>query len=96
MKLGDKSIPSIYLSELFGTGKDDSVRKSERNSFWAFVISDRNGDEMALIIDEIISEGEFLIKHLPGLLKGLFSGAISLGRNGLALFIDLNTLINML
>jgi len=96
LKLGDKSIPSIYLSELFGTGKDDSVQKSERSSFWAFVISDRNGDEMALIIDEIISEGEFLIKHLPGLLKGLFSGAISLGRNGLALFIDLNTLINML
>ncbi|OAA31018.1 hypothetical protein AT15_08565 [Kosmotoga arenicorallina S304] len=95
LSLEGRSVPLVHLSECFGIKKSNSLQNSDRNSL-AFLIYDRNGEEMVLVIDKILSEGEFLVKHLPELLKGVFSGAISLGREGLALLIDLNALLNII
>ncbi len=92
LKIGNKGIPLLYLSELL---EDNKTRPDVDSSVPAFVLLDKNGEEIALAVDSIISEGEFLIKHLSGLLQGLFSGVISLGKDELALLIDLNALVDM-
>ena len=88
--LRGESVPIYWLEELVGNSK------FEKKDFLRTIVVHANDGLIGLIVDDIHSQQQILIKSLPATVKKSdgFSGATILGDGSVALIIDVNTLFH--
>ena len=90
--LRGREVPIISLSELLGDAESGSSRNA--NELLLVVVNHSSG-MIGLVVDDIVSQQQILIKSLQDLVKGTkgCAGATILGDGSIALILDINTLI---
>jgi two-component system chemotaxis sensor kinase CheA len=88
--LRNSEIALFWLSDILGYGNRDESDKL------TVVVINRNGEKIGLVVDEIKSQQQVLIKGLQDIVKGTkgVAGATILGDGSVALILDVNTLLN--
>jgi two-component system chemotaxis sensor kinase CheA len=87
--LRNKEIPLLRMHRLF------ELQEKEKTKFTVVIIN-KEDEKIGLVVDEIISQQQILIKSLDRLLKGTkaVAGATILGNGKVALILDLATMIS--
>ena len=89
MLIRGEVLPLIRLSKLFGfssNGTDELI----------VVVVEKGGNNIGLVVDQVIGKQEVIIKNLDNrFLKGVkgFAGATILGDGNVALILDVGTLL---
>jgi len=88
ISLRDDYLPLIYLKEKFEGVSIDAI-KAESEKLKIMIVSNK-GETAGLVIDEVITEKEIVIKPLPEHLRDLggFKGATILGDGTIAMILD--------
>ncbi len=88
VKIRDEYLPLIYLQEEF-EGYPASSIKEEKEKLKVSIVS-KEGKTAGLVIDDVLTEKEIVIKPLPEHLQGLggFMGATILGDGTIAMILD--------
>jgi two-component system, chemotaxis family, sensor kinase CheA len=88
ISLRDKLVPFLRLRELFNTGTQPELHQK------VVVVSTGSG-RVGLVVDQIIGDHQTVIKSMSKLHSGLatFSGATILGDGGVALIMDVASLV---
>lgn len=87
--LRGKEIPLFWLHELVGAGE------YEKKDKLTVLIVNKEDQKIGLVIDEILSQQQILIKSLQDSVKGLrgVSGATILGDGSVALILEIDTIV---
>jgi two-component system, chemotaxis family, sensor kinase CheA len=91
--LRGREVPIIALSELLGTVHGNESSRNVDESL--IVVVNHPSGMVGLVVDDIVSQQQILIKSLQNLVKGTkgCAGATILGDGSIALILDINTLI---
>jgi two-component system chemotaxis sensor kinase CheA len=83
-------VPVLWLSNLMGKQADKSKEK------YTLVIVNKNSKPIGLVVDQIVSQQQVLIKSLQESLKGTkgVAGATILGDGSVSLILDIDTLLS--
>ena len=94
LRLRDRIVPIVDMKDVLEFKSEQSLEEDIHEEKFAIIVS--KGDKKAgLIVDELIGQQEVVIKSLGaylGDIKG-FTGATVLGDGGVALILDVNSLI---
>lgn len=86
IQLRDKYLPLVYLEDQFDQVTSSDIARDELTT----IIVSKEGETAGLVIDEVLSEKEIVIKPLPKHLQGVggFMGATILGDGTIAMILD--------
>ncbi|MCX7285042.1 MAG: chemotaxis protein CheA [Novosphingobium sp.] len=88
IQLRERLVPFLRLRELFGTG-------TRPDAFQKIVVITTGGQQVGLVVDQIIGSHQTVIKSMSSLHRSIpsFSGATILGDGGVALILDVVQLV---
>lgn len=88
-ELRGREIPLLWLHELTG------MHDFERSENLTVMVVNKNTEKIGLVVDEILSQQQILIKALQNCVKNTkgFAGVTILGDGNVALILDINSLI---
>lgn len=99
LKVRDSLIPLVRLDRLLGRNGNDSYSETDRFPWERLVVVVENqGRRMCLLVDELLSQEEVVIKNLGGWLRDVkgIAGSTIMGDGKVGLILDIAGIYNMI